>query len=174
MNKTIQELHKLISEASRGGDVTQLHINDNSDYYRLTADLLHHALPAGKENRYDFLKGLVFLENGLHLGSTSQFYKFMKRLDLYEDVELMDWILANRNNSYIPFGSYHPSLEVRSYSEYQNSEKGRQEHRERMTALDMERSRTASERKEKNRLEHAERKRINDGKRKHANNNSEN
>lgn len=160
MDKNIQELHKLIIDVGKSGDTTKLNVDKI-----LESELLRHPLPVGKENRCDFLKGLVLLENRLNLGSTSLFHNFMKRLDLYRDAELMDWILANRNNPYIPFGVYHPPLEVRSYSQYLEYEKKRQEHREKMIALDMERSRLAKERKEKIREEHASRKKANDEKR---------
>lgn len=118
MDKNIQELHKLIIDTGRGGDTTKLNVGEISGYHQLATELLCHPLPVGKENRSDFLKGLILLENGLRLGSTSLFHNFMKRLDLYKDAELMDWIFANRNNPYIPFGLFHPPLEVRSYSEY--------------------------------------------------------
>lgn len=168
MDKNIQELHKLIIDAGRSGDATKLNVSEISDY---PTELLRHPLPVGKENRRDFLKGLVLLENGLRLGSTSPFHNFMKRLDLYNDAELMDWIFANRNNAYIPFGLFHPPLEVRSYSEYLEYEKGRQAHREKMVGLDLERSRLAKERKEKIREEHAARKKANDEKRRQINKN---
>lgn len=166
MDKSIQELHKLIIDAGKRGHVTNLDMKENHGYYDLMTSLLSRPLPVGKENRQDFLKGLILLENGLKLGSTSQFWKFMERLDLYNDAELMDWILANRNNPYVPFGSYLPPLEVRSYSEYLAYEKNRQEHREKMISLDMERSRLAKERKARIKEEHAARKKVNDEKRK--------
>lgn len=166
MDKNIQELHKLIINAGRSGNIKKLDIKEISAYHRLAAELLRHPLPAGKENRCDFLKGLVLSENGLRLGSTSPFHNFMKRLDLYNDAELMDWIFANRNNPYIPFGSFHPPLEVRSYSQYLEYDKKRREHREKMISLDMERSRLAKERKDRIREEHAARKKTNDEKRK--------
>lgn len=166
MDKNIQELHKLIIDAGRSGDATKLNVGEISDY---PTELLRHPLPVGKENRRDFLKGLVLLEKGLRLGSTSPFHNFMKRLDLYDDKELMDWIFSNRNNPYIPFGSFHPPLEVRSYAEYLEYEKGRQAHREKMVTSDMERSRLAKEKKTKVREEHAARKKANDEKRKHKN-----
>lgn len=171
MNKDIKELHNLIIDAGRSGDATKLNISEISDYHQLATELLPHPLPVGKENRCDFLKGLILFENGLHLGSTSQVWKFMKRLDLYNDVELMDWIFANRNNPYIPFGSFRPPLEVRSYSQYLKYDKKHQEHREKMIGLDMERSRSAKERKNMIREEHAARKKANDEKRGHKNNN---
>lgn len=167
MDKSIQELHRLIIDVGRSGDITKLDIKEISAYHRLAAELLRHPLPAGKENRCDFLKGVVLLENSLRLGSTSPFHNFMKRFDLYNDAELMDWIFANRNNPYIPFGAFHPPLEVRSYSQYLEYEKKRQEHRGKMISLDMERSRLAKERKERIRKEHAARKKANDEKRKH-------
>lgn len=170
MNKNVQDLHKLIIDAGRNRDTSNLKINEISDYHRLAVELLAHPLPAGIENRRDFIKGMVLLENSLQLGSTSQVYKFMRRLDLYEDTELMDWILANRNNPYIPFGTYRPPLEVQSYSEYLEYEKKCQEHREKMIALDMERSRLAKERKTKIQEEHAARKKANDEKRKQMTN----
>ncbi len=170
MDNNIEELHKLIIEAGRSGDATKLNISETSDYHQLATELLRHPLPAGKENRCDFLKGLVLLENGLRLGSTSPFCNFMKRLDLYTDAELMDWIFANRNNPYIPFGSFRPPLEVRSYSQYLEYNKKHQEHREKMIGLDMERSRVAKGEKEKIREEHAARKKENDEKRKRNNN----
>lgn len=170
MEKNIQELHKLIIDAGRSGDATKLNISGISDYHHMATELLLRPLPVGKENRCDFLKGLVLLENGLRLGSTSPLHNFMKRLDLYDDKELMDWIFANRNNPYIPFGLFHPPLEVRSYSEYLEYEKGRQAHREKMVSLDSERSRLAKERKEKIREEHVARKKENDEKRKRNNN----
>lgn len=165
MDKNIPELHQLIIDAGRSGDTTKLGTREISAYHCLAAELLLHPLPAGKENRYDFLKGLVLLENSLQLGSTSQVWKFMKRLDLYNDMELMDWILANRNNPYIPFGSFRPPLEVRSYSQYLEYDKKQQKNREKMIGLDMERSRLAKERKEKIREEHAARKKATDEKR---------
>lgn len=171
MDKNIQELHKLIIDAGRSGDTTKLNISEISDYHHLAAKLLPHPLPVGKENRCDFLKGLILLENGLRLGSASQVWKFMKRLDLYNDTELMDWIFANRNNPYIPFGSFHPPLEVRSYSQYLEYDKKHQERREKIISLDMERSRLAKERKDRIREEHAARKKANDEKRKYKNNN---
>lgn len=171
MTKNIQELHKLIIDVGKSGDTTKLDIREISDYHHLTTSLLFHPLPVGKENRQDFLKGLVLLENDLRLGSTSQVWKFMKRLDLYNDVELMDWIFANRNNPYIPFGSFRPPLEVRSYSQYLEYDKKHQEHREKMVGLDMERSRLAKERKAKIKEEHAARKKANDEKRRQKNEN---
>lgn len=164
MNKNIQELHQLIIEAGRSGDVTKLNMAEISE-----AELLRHPLPVGRENRCDFLKGLVLLENSLRLGSTSPFHNFMKRLDLYNDAELMDWILANRNNPYIPFGLFRPPLEVRTYSQYLEYEKAHQEHRGKMIGLDMEKSRLAKERKAKIREEHAARKKANDEKYRHKN-----
>lgn len=161
MIKNIQELHKLIINAGRGGDATKLNISKTSDYHQLATELLRHPLPVGKENRCDFLKGLVLLENKLNLGSTSPFHNFMKRLDLYNDAELMDWIFANRNNPYIPFGLFRPPLEVRSYSQYLEYEKKCQKHRKRMIGLDMERSRLAKERKARIKEEHAVRKKSN-------------
>ena len=160
MSKNIQELHKLIIDSGRSGDATKLNVDGISE-----SELLRHPLPVGKENRRDFLKGLVLLENGLRLGSTSPFHNFMKRLDLYNDEELMDWIFANRNNPYIPFGLFHPPLEVRNYPQYLEYEKKRQEHREKMIGADMERSRLAKERKDKIREEHSARKKANDEKR---------
>lgn len=105
------------------------------------------------------------MENSLHLGSTSRIWKFMQRLDLYTDTELMDWIFAHRNNPYIPFGKGAPSLEVQSYSQYLNYEKERQAHLEKMLALDIERSKLAKERKNRIREEHKARKKVNDEKR---------
>ncbi len=165
MAKNNQELHKLIIDAGRSGETTKLNIREISGYHQLATELLRHPLPVGKENRCDLLKGLLLLENGLRLGSTSLLHNFMKRLDLYTDAELMDWILLNRNNPYVPFGSFHPPLEVRSYSEYLEYEKGRQVHREKMVGMDMERSRLAKERKEQARKEHEARKKDNDQKR---------
>jgi len=170
MDKNIQELHKRIIDVGNGGDATKLNIKEITASHHLSSDLLSHLLPVGKENRRSFLRGLVLLENGLHLGSTSQVWKFMKRLDLYSDEELMDWVFANRNNPYIPFGMYHPPLEVKSYSQYLEYERKRQEHREKMIALDMERSRLAKERKAKIREEHEARKKANDEKRKQMKN----
>lgn len=161
MDKNIQELHKLIIDVGSSGDTTKLDIREIPDYYHLATSFLSHPLPVGKENRQDFLKGLVLLENGLRLGSTSQVWKFMKRIDSYNDAELMDWILANRNNPYIPFGLFRPPLEVRSYSQYLEYEKKCQKHRKRMIGLDMERSRLAKERKARIREEHAVRKKSN-------------
>lgn len=171
MEKNIQELHNLIINAGRNGDITKLGMREISAYHQLVNKLLLHPLPTGKENRCDFLKGLVLLENNLQLGSTSQIWKFMKRLDLYTDAELMDWILANRNDPYIPFGSFRPPLEVRSYSEYLEYEKKRQEHREKMIGLDMARSRLVKERKARIREEHAAWKKANDEKRRQTNKN---
>lgn len=165
MTRNIQELHKLIIDAGRSGDATKLNIGEISDYHHLATELLLCPLPIGKENRCDFLKGLILLENSLSLGSTSQIWKFMNRLDLYDDTELMDWIFANRNNPYVPFGSFRPPLEVRSYSQYLEYDKKHQEHREKMIGLDMERSRLAKERKDRIRKEHAARKKVNDEKR---------
>lgn len=145
MDKNIQELHKIIIDAGRNGDTTKLNISEISNYHKLVTDLLLYPLPVGKENRCDFLKGLILLGNGLRLGSTSHVWKFMKRLDLYNDTELMDWIFANRNDPYIPFGSFRPSLEVRSYSQYLEYDKKHQEHRGKMIGLDVERSRLAKE-----------------------------
>lgn len=171
MTKNIQELHQLIIDAGRSGDAAEFNIKEISNYHQLATDLLSRPLPVGKENRCDFLKGLILLENGLRLGSTSQIWKFMKRLDLYNDAELMDWIFVHRNNPYIPFGSFRPPLEVRSYSQYLEYDKKHQERREQMTGLDMERSRLAKERKNKISKEHAARKKTNDEKRRHKNKN---
>ena len=77
MSKNIQELHKLIIDSGRSGDATKLNVGGISE-----SELLRHPLPVGKESRRDFLKGLVLLENGLRLGSTSPLHNFMKRLDL--------------------------------------------------------------------------------------------
>lgn len=166
MNKNIQEFHKLIIDAGSSGDTTKLDIREILDYHHLATELLYHPLPVGKENRCDFLKGLVLLENILNLGSTSPFYNFMKRFDLYNNVELMDWIFANRNNPYIPFGSFRPPLEVRSYSQYLEYEKKHQEYREKIIGLDIKRSRLAKERKNRIREEHKARKKANTEKQK--------
>lgn len=167
MNKNIQELHKLIIDVGRSGDTTKLNISEISDYHSLATELLRHPLPVGKENRCNFLKGLALLENGLQLGSTSPFHSFMKRLDLYNDAELMDWVLANRNNPYVPFGSFRPPLEVQSYSQYLEYDKKHQKYHERTISLDMERSRLAKELKARIREEHAVQKKVNDEKRRH-------
>lgn len=171
MDKNIQELHKLIIDAGRSGETTKLNISEISGYHHLATELLLLPLPVGKENRCDFLKGLILLENSLRLGSTSQIWKFMNRLDLYNDAELMDWIFPHRNNPYIPFGSFRPPLEVRSYSQYLEYIKKHQEHREKMIGLDMERSRLAKERKNMIREEHTARKKANDEKRRRKNKN---
>lgn len=165
MDKDTQKLHKLIIDVGKSGNIAGLNVSGSLDYHEWTIELLRYPLPIGKENRCDFLKGLVLLENGLHLGSTSPFHNFMKRLDLYNVAELMDWILSNRNNPYIPFGSFHPPLEVQSYSQYMEYKKEREIHREKMIGMDMERSRLAKERKEQVRKEHEARKKINDEKR---------
>lgn len=83
----------------------------------------------------------------------------------------MDWIFANRNNPYVPSGSFRPPLEVRSYSQYLEYDKKHQEHREKMIGLDMERSRSAKERKDRIKEEHAARKKTNDEKYRHKNKN---
>ena len=167
--ENIQELHKLIIDVGRSKDTTKINtIKTNSDYYRMTKNLLRFPLPVGMKNRHDFIKGLVLIEKSLRLGSTSQIRCFMERLDLYKDVELMDWVLANRNNPYVPLGFYYPPLEVKSYSQYLQYIKGRSEHREKMINLDMERSRLAKERKAKIREEHAARKKANDEKRRNT------
>jgi len=165
MNKIIQEPHELIVEIGRSGDVVKLALKEIADYHDLANELLANPLPSGIKNRRDFIKGMVLLENSLHLGSTSRIWKFMQRLDLYTDIDLMDWIFAHRNNPYIPFGKGAPSLEVQSYSQYLNYEKERQTHHEKMLALDMERSRLAKERKDRIREEHEARKKANDEKR---------
>lgn len=165
MNKNIEDKHKVIINIGKNGGIMSLNVNEISDYHILADELLLHPLPAGKENRYNFIKGLILLENKLNLGSTSQVWKFMKRLDLYSDTELMDWIFINRNNPYVPFGSFHPPLEVRSYSQYLEYDRKRQEHREKMISLDMEKSRIAKEKKTRIIEKHTKRKKINDEKR---------
>lgn len=162
MNENIEELHKLIITIGTSGDISNFNLNNDSDYWDLAKNLLSRSLPAGKENRENFLKGLVILENSLHLGSTTQIRIFMERLDLYNNVELMDWIFANRKNPYVPFGTFHPPLEVQSYSQYLEYEKARLEHREKMISLDNERSRLAKERRTKISEEHIARKKAND------------
>lgn len=66
MNKNIEDKHKIIIDIGRSGDTMSLNVNELSDYHKLAAELLLHPLPAGKENRHNFIKGLILLENKLN------------------------------------------------------------------------------------------------------------
>lgn len=89
------------------------------------------------------IKGLCLFEKlpDMQFGSTSQIYRILEILEHQSKnrhADLIDWLFANRDNPYIPYGGHVP-LQVKSLLEYHEYEKERHEHRQKMREKDQER-----------------------------------
>lgn len=110
------------------------------------------------------MKGLAILEQDqvrYCFGSTTVMGKLLKILKLKDadnkDIrikELINWMLANRTNEYIPFGLSVP-IHVKSISDYAAYENKRFDHRLEMDKIKEERSVESKKRKKANELRHS-------------------
>jgi len=114
----------------------------------------------------NLMKGLAFIENTEEgygsFGSTTVMGKLLELLkkknieDKQKRVEtLVNWMLNNRNNPYIPFGHNVP-IQIKSIKEYALYEHQRCKHREKMEVEKQERSELAKKNKMKIVAEHKE------------------
>lgn len=109
------------------------------------------------------MKGLAILEQDqvrYCFGSTTVMGKLLKLLKLKDAEnkdsrvnELINWMLANRTNSYIPFG-LSVQIHVKSISDYAAYENKRFNHRLEMDKLKEERSIESKKKKKANELQH--------------------
>ncbi len=91
-------------------------------------------------NLMNFIRGLAILENSQDycFGSTSIISSLLKTLKLRSDInrqsvtDLTNWLLANRINSYVPFG-INLDLEIKSVEDYQKYLQIKESHRQKMT-----------------------------------------
>lgn len=139
---------------------------------------LLYSLPANPKVRtlsfidlQNLMKGLAIFENTKEgygaFGSTTVMGKLLKILKTKntEDKEkkindLINWLLNNRNNPYIPFGVHVP-IEVKSIKGYGEHENKIYQHRKEMEAENEKRAKEAKSKKIKNVAEHKERKEKN-------------
>lgn len=123
----------------------------------------------------NLMRGLAIVENTVEgygsFGSTTVMGKLLKLLKTKdtEDKEkkindLINWLLNNRNNPYIPFGVYVP-IEVKSIRDYALHENEKYKHREEMEAENKKRSARAKAEKIKKVTEHKKRQKVNVDKR---------
>lgn len=119
----------------------------------------------------NLMKGLLAIENTKEgygaFGSTTVMGKLLKLLKL-KDIEnkesrvnsLINWMLDNRNNPYIPFGVHVP-LEVKSVKGYALHESAKYKRREERETENKRRSEQAKAKKTKKVTEHKERQNTN-------------
>jgi CheY-like chemotaxis protein len=110
------------------------------------------------EDLVNLCKGICRYEtfSDFGFGSTTIIPRLLEVLDVRKydkQEELINWLLSNRTNPYIPFGA-NVSTDIKTLKEYEASLIRAEEHRQEMLRLDQEKHKEAVERKKENYLKH--------------------